>query len=179
MRTPNTDKVLAVIGEKLKNTAIKNLRAAGKGGGPLEKSIRWEKIQTKDGFGVRLRYRWYGDVLDKGLAGYRTPLATPYKAGHGRLPHGLEYRSVKQGSGIIPIRFESVREWIRRKRITPRKGSQKSLDFLIHRSIKRDGYPATNWMKRTKSEVGTDFRSAIAKAYAKDVKLFLTQNLRI
>ena len=171
--TTHFDRVVKSRGNKMVRELKKSAKKH-KATGELENSIRWVKVNEPGRTGFKIIYKWYGDVLDKGLSGYETPRATPFRAGHGKLPAGLGRQSVAKGTGTIPVRFESVREWIAAKGIGDGK---KSTAFLIHRSIKREGYPASKWLSRVKRKNMKQVQIDLANAYKKDLAFFITKGL--
>lgn len=69
MDTKSIQNELNSFGKNVVNKARENLRAAGKGGGNLDKSIQFKVLPYKDGFTVQFRMAEYGEFVDKGVKG--------------------------------------------------------------------------------------------------------------
>lgn len=169
-----TKKAAKELERRLKASAAKHSAS-----GRLTQSIQVKPTIKNGNAGMKVSYAWYGTVLDAGLSGYDKSRTfqggpSPFRAGHGRLPRGTAAASLKRGSGIIPVRFSSVSNWIRAKGIGDGKGSQA---FLIHRGIKRKGFRATRWLQRTKKAQYSKVRTEIARGHQRDAMLFITKKI--
>ena len=69
MDTANIERYLNSFGKEVVSNAKKNLQSAGKGGGKLEKSIKFEVVPDSDGFSVKFYMADYGTFVDKGVKG--------------------------------------------------------------------------------------------------------------
>tara|TARA_R110000787_G_scaffold189002_1_gene300713 strand:+ start:512 stop:1084 length:573 start_codon:yes stop_codon:yes gene_type:complete len=69
MDTKNVERYLNSFGKEVINGAKKNLSAAGKGGGNLEKSLDFKVLPDSDGFVVEFYMADYGTFVDKGVKG--------------------------------------------------------------------------------------------------------------
>ena len=69
MHTANIERYLNSFGKQVVADARKNLNSAGKGGGNLEKSIRFEVVADAEGFSVQFYMAHYGTFVDKGVKG--------------------------------------------------------------------------------------------------------------
>lgn len=145
--------------------------------GDLVNSIRYERVDEPGKSGIKIIYNSYGEVLDKGLKGYDGKIASPFQAGNGKLPRGLEQRSARAGRGTIPVRYQSVARWVNAKGIKFPGRSDNQTKYLVHRGIKRYGYPATRWLRRTKNAMMPGIQRDLVNAYRKDMAFFITQNL--
>ena len=69
MDTKSIQNELNSFGQNVVNKARENLRAAGKGGGNLDKSIEFKVLPYENGFTVQFRMADYGEFVDKGVKG--------------------------------------------------------------------------------------------------------------
>tara|TARA_R110000824_G_scaffold37238_9_gene114565 strand:- start:7117 stop:7698 length:582 start_codon:yes stop_codon:yes gene_type:complete len=69
MDTKSIENELNSFGKNVVNKARENLRAAGKGGGNLDKSIEFKVLPYEKGFTVQFRMADYGTFVDKGVKG--------------------------------------------------------------------------------------------------------------
>ena len=69
MDTKNVERYLNSFGQEVVNGAKRNLSAAGKGGGNLEKSIDFKVKPDSNGFVVEFLMADYGTFVDKGVKG--------------------------------------------------------------------------------------------------------------
>jgi len=67
--TKSIENQLNSFGQEVVNRARENLRAAGKGGGNLDKSIEFKVLPYEKGFTVQFRMANYGEFVDKGVKG--------------------------------------------------------------------------------------------------------------
>ena len=133
MNTKNIENYLNSFGKEVVKNAKGNLQKGGKGGGKLEKSIKFKVVPDTNGFKVQFLMADYGTFQDKGVKGaggtiksgkhkgswggrrYYTTWQgerkdSPYKFGSGR------------GTGSI---YKGIGSFIKRKGLQPRsKGGQ-------------------------------------------------------
>ena len=69
MNTQATERYLESFGKQVVNRAKGNLQRRKKGGGNLEKSIRFEVKETTEGYSVQFFMADYGTFVDKGVSG--------------------------------------------------------------------------------------------------------------
>lgn len=69
MDTDNLERYLNSFGKQVVKRSKENLISAGKGGGKLEKSIRFQVTSNADGFVIRFSMLPYGKFVDKGVKG--------------------------------------------------------------------------------------------------------------
>lgn len=67
--TKSIENQLNSFGQEVVNRARENLRAAGKGGGNLDRSIEFKVLPYEKGFTVQFRMANYGEFVDKGVKG--------------------------------------------------------------------------------------------------------------
>ena len=64
--TKSIENQLNSFGQEVVNRARENLRAAGKGGGNLDRSIKFKVLPYEKGFTVQFSMANYGEFVDKG-----------------------------------------------------------------------------------------------------------------
>jgi hypothetical protein len=67
--TKSIENQLNSFGQEVVNRARENLRAAGKGGGNLDRSIKFKVLPYEKGFTVQFSMANYGAFVDKGVKG--------------------------------------------------------------------------------------------------------------
>tara|TARA_R110000824_G_scaffold12336_1_gene54178 strand:+ start:130 stop:708 length:579 start_codon:yes stop_codon:yes gene_type:complete len=178
-KSKNVDRFLKSFGEEVVKRAKKNLVAAGKGGGKLERSIKSKIVKFTKGFILQWEMANYGEFQDKGVKGkggkigkksiggrrYYTTWEgkrkdSPYKFGSGRGKKG----GLRKG----------IASFIRKKGLQPRsKGGQymstKSLVFLFSRSVYIRGIHGVSFFQNSLMLGMKTFRSRYADAVAKDI----------
>jgi hypothetical protein len=178
--TKNVERFLDSFGKKVVKRAKKNLVAAGKGGGKLEKSIKSKVVKFKKGFILQWTMADYGTFVDKGVKGkggkigkksiggrrYYTTWEgkrkdSPYKFGSGTGKKG----GLRKG----------IASFIRKKGLQPRsEGGQfmstKSLIFMFSRSVYIRGIHGVSFFQNSLMLGMKTFRSDYAKAIKKDIE---------
>ena len=149
MDTENLQRYLDSFGNQVVNRAKGNLQKAKGGKTKLEQTIRFEIVETADGFTVQFYMADYGVFVDKGVSGIKVKrtftdtkgnrVATPFQFGSGTGPKG----GLRRG----------LDKWIIRKGIAPRDKegkfiSRKSIKFLIARSIFRKGIQGLSFFQK-------------------------------
>tara|TARA_R100000655_G_scaffold56772_1_gene94920 strand:+ start:25 stop:612 length:588 start_codon:yes stop_codon:yes gene_type:complete len=69
MNTDNIERYLNSFGAEIVANAKRNLQVAGKGGGNLEQSIKFNVVKNESGFSVEFSMVDYGTYVDKGVKG--------------------------------------------------------------------------------------------------------------
>ena len=133
MDTANIERYLNSFGKEVVSNAKKNLQSAGKGGGKLEKSIKFEVVPDSDGFSVKFYMADYGTFVDKGVKGAGGTIKSgDHKGTWGGRRHYITWRGKRKdspykfgsgkGSGSI---YKGIGSFIKRKGLQPRsKGGQ-------------------------------------------------------
>ena len=161
MKTKNLKIALETLRDTIIEEAKANLINAGKGGGALEDSLQGTKVtKTKGGFGFDILMEDYGEFVDKGVSGVEKKYNTPYS-----------YRDKMPP----PSKLD---KWIVKKSIAPRdeKGrflKRKTVQFLIARSIFKNGIaPSLFYTNAYKKAVNT-FSDKLEDSVKKDVQDFI------
>ena len=179
MGTKNLERFLDSYGKEVVKKAKKNLVAAGKGGGKLERSIKSKVVKFAKGFILKWEMADYGEFQDKGVKGkggkigkksiggrrYYTTWEgkrkdSPYKFGSGRGKKG----GLRKG----------IASFIRKKGLQPRsKGGQymstKSLIFMFSRSVYIRGIHGISFFQNSLMRGMKTFAKRYADAIAKDI----------
>ena len=137
MDTANIERYLNSFGKEVVSNAKKNLQSAGKGGGKLEKSIKFEVVPDSDGFSVKFYMADYGTFVDKGVSGNKKK--QKFKDYLGKIISSPYKYTTKQPPPDILAKWISKKGMKGRDKKTGRFISHKSLAFIIGRKIKRDG----------------------------------------
>ena len=178
-KSKNVDRFLKSFGEEVVKRAKKNLVAAGKGGGKLERSIKSKIVKFTKGFILQWEMANYGEFQDKGVKGkggkigkksiggrrYYTTWEnkrkdSPYKFGRGTGKKG----GLRKG----------IASFIRKKGLQPRsKGGQyistKSLIFMFSRSVYIRGIHGVSFFQNSLMWGMKTFSKRYASAIAKDI----------
>ena len=161
MQLDNFKKALEVFRDKVILESKQNLRKLNKGGGNLEASIKGGDVKiTKRSLTFEIEMEDYGFFQDKGVSGIRRKYNTPYSFRNKMPP---------------PRKLD---KWIVRKGIAPRdeKGrfiSRRSLQYLIARSIFRDGIKPSLFFTKPFLKYAKRLPRELEKAYALDAQAFL------
>ena len=134
MKTENIERYLNSFGKEVVANAKKNLNSAGKGGGNLEKSIRFEVVSDADGFSVQFYMANYGTFVDKGVKGAGGKIKSgDHKGSWGGRRHYITWEGKRKDS---PFKFgtgtgekcgmrKGIGSFIKKKGLQPRsKGGQ-------------------------------------------------------
>ena len=134
MKTENIERYLNSFGKEVVANTKKNLNSAGKGGGNLEKSIRFEVVSDADGFSVQFYMANYGAFVDKGVKGAGGKIKSgDHKGSWGGRRHYITWEGKRKDS---PFKFgtgtgekggmrKGIGSFIKKKGLQPRsKGGQ-------------------------------------------------------
>jgi hypothetical protein len=134
MNTNNIERYLNSFGKQVVKNARKNLSSAGKGGGNLEKSIRFEVVPEGDGFVVQFYMANYGTFVDKGVKGAGGTIKSgEHKGSWGGRRHYINWKGKRQdspykygtGTGAKGGMRKGIGSFIKKKGLQPRsKGGQ-------------------------------------------------------
>tara|TARA_R100001244_G_scaffold63836_1_gene52934 strand:- start:961 stop:1548 length:588 start_codon:yes stop_codon:yes gene_type:complete len=129
MDTTNIERYLNSFGKQVVSNAKKNLNSAGKGGGNLEKSIRFEVVTDADGFSVKFFMADYGTFVDKGVKGAGGKIKSgDHKGSWGGRRHYITWKGKRKDS---PYKFgtgtgkkggmrKGIGSFIKKKGLQPR-----------------------------------------------------------
>lgn len=160
----NTRKALHKYGKNLIADAKRNL-AQHNVSGELNRSLRYKITEVDGRLQLQVFMLDYGDVLDKGLSGYKVNRPnTKYQARSSRV---LGRKGVF--GNIVGVDWLDVRRWTVERGIRFSGQSKNQTAFLVHRSIKWRGFRGTKWFSRSKEKTQSTLRKAIAKSSAKDM----------
>jgi hypothetical protein len=125
----NLKNQLDSFGKEVVRRAKKNLSAAGKGGGNLEKSIKFEVVEDGDGYSVKFFMADYGTFVDKGVKGAGGTIKTgDHKGSWGGRRHYINWKGKRQdspykygtGTGQKGGMKKGISSFIRKKGLQPR-----------------------------------------------------------
>ena len=148
MKTENVERYMNSFGKQVVNRSKGNLQKAGKGG-KLEGSIKFEVVETPDGFTLQFFMSSYGQFVDKGVSGTQKKRTfKDYKGKVLKSPY-----SYKNSKGHSQPPSSALDKWVIKKGIAPRdaKGrfmKRKTLTFLIARSIGRNGIQGISFFQK-------------------------------
>ena len=138
-------KYLNSFGRFVVKEAKSNLKNAGKGGGDLEKSIKFRVNSRADGYDVQFMMEDYGQFVDKGVKGKGGKIGKKSIGGKRTYTtwEGTRKNSPFQfgsGTGKKGGLRKGIASWIKKKGLQPRsEGGQymttKGLIFMFSRSI--------------------------------------------
>jgi hypothetical protein len=145
VNTENLQRYLDSFGKQVVNRAKGNLQKAKGGKTKLEQTIRFEIVETADGFTVQFYMADYGVFVDKGVSGTKVKRTFTDTKGK-RVASPFSYTTKQPPSRILD-------KWIVRKGIAPRDKqgkflSRKSISFLIARSIFRKGIQGLSFFQK-------------------------------
>ena len=156
----NLKEALAEVRDLIVKESKENLVAAKKGGGALEDSIKGTPV-TESGSSLMFQILMedYATFVDKGVSGTKTKYDTPYSYTDKMPPPS------------------ALDKWTVRKGIAPRddKGrfmERKTLQFLIARSIYRDGIKPSLFYTEPYHKYLKNISKRLEKAYRVDVRDF-------
>ncbi len=156
----NLKEALAEVRDLIVKESKENLVAAKKGGGALEDSIKGTPV-TEEGSSLMFQILMedYATFVDKGVSGTKTKYDTPYSYTDKMPPPS------------------ALDKWTVRKGIAPRddKGrfmERKTLQFLIARSIYRDGIKPSLFYTEPYHKYLKNISKRLEKSYRVDVRDF-------
>jgi hypothetical protein len=143
--TENLQRYLDSFGKQVVNRAKGNLQKAKGGKTKLEQTIRFEIVETADGFTVQFYMADYGVFVDKGVSGTKVKRTFTDTKGN-RVASPFSYTTKQPPSRVLD-------KWIVRKGIAPRDKqgkflSRKSISFLIARSIFKKGIQGLSFFQK-------------------------------
>ena len=125
----NLKNQLNSFGAEVVATATKNLKAAGKGGGNLERSIKFDVLPDSDGFVVQFSMADYGTFVDKGVKGAGGTIKSgKHKGSWGGRRHYITWEGKRKdspykygsGKGKKNGIYKGIGSFIRKKGLQPR-----------------------------------------------------------
>jgi hypothetical protein len=129
MDTTNIERYLNSFGKQVVKNAKKNLKSAGKGGGNLEKSIKFKVVPDGDGFAVQFSMANYGTFVDKGVKGAGGTIKSgDHKGTWGGRRHYINWKGQRQdspykygtGTGAKGGMRKGIGSFIKKKGLQPR-----------------------------------------------------------
>jgi hypothetical protein len=128
MDTKNVERYLESFGKEVISGAKKTLSSAGKGGGNLESSLKFEVKSDSDGFVVKFYMADYGKFVDKGVKGAGGKIKSgKHKGSWGGRRHYTTWEGQRKdspfkfgsgkGSGSI---YKGIGSFIKKKGLQPR-----------------------------------------------------------
>lgn len=160
MTYKNLKEALAEVRDLIVKESKENLVAAKKGGGALENSIKGTDV-SEEGSSLmfQILMQDYATFVDKGVSGTKTKYDTPYSyTDKMPPPSALDKWTVKKG--IAPRDDKG--------RFIPRK----TLQFLIARSIYRDGIKPSLFYTEPYHKYLKNISKRLEKSYRVDVRDF-------
>ncbi len=160
MTYKNLKEALAEVRDLIVKESKENLIAANKGGGALEDSIKGTPVsESGSSLMFQILMEDYATFVDKGVSGTKTKYDTPYSYTDKMPPPS------------------ALDKWTVRKGIAPRddKGRfmpRKSLQFLIARSIYRDGIKPSLFYTEPYHKYLKNISKRLEKSYRVDVRDF-------
>ncbi|MDB4459752.1 hypothetical protein N9015_01040 [Akkermansiaceae bacterium] len=160
MTYKNLKEALAEVRDLIVKESKENLIAANKGGGALENSIKGTPVSEKgSSLMFQILMEDYATFVDKGVSGTKIKYDTPYSYTDKMPPPS------------------ALDKWTVRKGIAPRddKGRfipRKTLQFLIARSIYRDGIKPSLFYTEPYHKYLKNISKRLEKSYRVDVRDF-------
>lgn len=160
MTYKNLKEALAEVRDLIVKESKENLIAANKGGGALENSIKGTPVSEKgSSLMFEILMEDYATFVDKGVSGTKIKYDTPYSYTDKMPPPS------------------ALDKWTVRKGIAPRddKGRfmpRKTLQFLIARSIYRDGIKPSLFYTEPYHKYLKNISKRLEKSYRVDVRDF-------
>ncbi len=160
MTYKNLKEALAEVRDLIVKESKENLIAAKKGGGALEDSIKGTPVsEIGSSLMFQILMEDYATFVDKGVSGTKTKYDTPYSYTDKMPPPS------------------ALDKWTVRKGIAPRddKGrfmERKTLQFLIARSIYRDGIKPSLFYTEPYHKYLKNISKRLEKSYRVDVRDF-------
>lgn len=172
-----------VFGRYVINQSKSNLVAAKKGGGNLEKSINYKVADIQEGIKVTFEMPKYGEFVDRGVDGKKVKYGATAYDGR-RLaytnkmppPSKLDKWIVKKGGkGVSLAPRDSKGRFTKRK--IDSIGFQKSIQFLIARSIFFKGIRPSMFFTKPYRDAMSKYSEQFNVAFFTDVKTFLNTKI--
>ena len=171
MKTPSLENFLKAFGDKVVDDAKKSLKKQ-KGDTALGKSIRFKVVPTATGFDTMFYMEDYGTYLDEGVSGTKVKRSFTDTQGKTR-KSSYSYTNKQPPSGIIE-------KWIKKKGIKGRSSktgrfiTNKSLSFLIARSIKLKGLKSLSFFQKPLGVEYKKLKKQILDVLKLDIQNYIT-----
>ena len=182
-------KYLNSFGREVIKNAKSNLKSAGKGGGKLEKSLKFRVLPNPDGYTVEFTMADYGTFVDKGVKGKGGEIPNgKYKGKWGGRRHYQTWEGQRKdspykfgsGSGPKDGLRKGIASFIRKRGLQPRsEGGQymstKGLIYLISRNIYIRGIHGISFFQKPLGDAYKEFNLGFLGALKEDILTGLTQ----
>ena len=171
MKTPSLENFLKTFGDKVVDDAKKSLQKQ-KGDTALGKSIRVKVVPTATGFDTMFYMDDYGTYLDEGVSGTKVKRSFIDAKGQTR-KSSYSYTNKQPPSSIIE-------KWIKKKGIKGRSSktgrfiTNKSLSFLIARSIKIKGLKSLSFFQKPLGVEYKKLKEQILDVLKLDIQNYIT-----
>lgn len=171
MKTPSLENFLKTFGDKVVDDAKKSLQKQ-KGDTALGKSIRVKVVPTATGFDTMFYMDDYGTYLDEGVSGTKVKRSFIDAKGKTR-KSSYSYTNKQPPSSIIE-------KWIKKKGIKGRSSktgrfiTNKSLSFLIARSIKIKGLKSLSFFQKPLGVEYKKLKKQILDVLKLDIQNYIT-----
>ena len=171
MKTPSLENFLKNFGDKVVSDAKKSLQKQ-KGDTALGKSIRVKVVPTATGFDTMFYMDDYGTYLDEGVSGTKVKRSFIDAKGKTR-KSSYSYTNKQPPSSIIE-------KWIKKKGIKGRSSktgrfiTNKSLSFLIARSIKIKGLKSLSFFQKPLGVEYKKLKEQILDVLKLDIQNYIT-----
>tara|TARA_R110002050_G_scaffold51381_4_gene118152 strand:- start:320 stop:847 length:528 start_codon:yes stop_codon:yes gene_type:complete len=171
MKTPSLENFLKTFGDKVVSDAKKSLQKQ-KGDTALGKSIRVKVVPTATGFDTMFYMDDYGTYLDEGVSGTKVKRSFIDAKGQTR-KSSYSYTNKQPPSSIIE-------KWIKKKGIKGRSSktgrfiTNKSLSFLIARSIKIKGLKSLSFFQKPLGVEYKKLKKQILDVLKLDIQNYIT-----
>tara|TARA_R110000823_G_scaffold196677_1_gene327984 strand:+ start:56 stop:583 length:528 start_codon:yes stop_codon:yes gene_type:complete len=171
MKTPSLENFLKTFGDKVVDDAKKSLQKQ-KGDTALGKSIRVKVVPTATGFDTMFYMDDYGTYLDEGVSGTKVKRSFIDAKGKTR-KSSYSYTNKQPPSSIIE-------KWIKKKGIKGRSSktgrfiTNKSLSFLIARSIKIKGLKSLSFFQKPLGVEYKKLKEQILDVLKLDIQNYIT-----
>ena len=171
MKAPSLENFLKTFGDKVVDEAKKSLKKQ-KGDTALGQSIRVKVVPTATGFDTMFYMNDYGTYLDEGVSGTKVSHSFTDAKGKTR-KSSYSYTNKQPPSSIIE-------KWIKKKGIKGRSSktgrfiTNKSLSFLIARSIKLKGLKSLSFFQKPLGVEYIKLKKQILDVLKLDIQNYIT-----
>ena len=171
MKATSLENYLKTFGQKVVDDAKKSLQKQ-KGDTALGQSIRFEVVPTATGFDTKFYMDDYGTYLDEGVSGTKVKRSFTDAKGKTR-KSSYSYTNKQPPSSIIE-------KWIKKKGIKGRSSktgrfiTNKSLSFLIARSIKIKGLKSLSFFQKPLGVEYIKLKEQILDVLKVDIENYIT-----
>lgn len=163
LKNTHARKALERYGKLLVEKAKLNLQQHNVSG-ELTRSVNYKITTVGNRLQLEISMADYGDVLDKGLSGYKTKRNTKYQAISSRV---LGKKGVH--GNVVGVDWRDIRRWVGSRGIKFQGQNINSTSFLIHRKIKWKGFRGTRWFTRAKESTENKLKKNLARGMKKDI----------